>query len=66
MPSNPWLRLDLARLYDAQGLDIEAKEVMSPLYSQPRNGAQSLYAAALLLVIKMLGSKCKPFSIRSS
>ncbi|WP_086981118.1 cellulose biosynthesis protein BcsC [Vibrio aphrogenes] len=47
MPSNPWLRLDLARLYDAQGLDIEAKEVMSPLYSQPRNGAQSLYAAAL-------------------
>lgn len=46
-PTNPWLRLDLARIYDSQGLDIESKEVITPLYSSNKSNAESLYAAAL-------------------
>ncbi|ROR08878.1 cytochrome c-type biogenesis protein CcmH/NrfG [Erwinia sp. JUb26] len=45
-PSDPWLRLDLARIYQQQGNAAQAAGVMQPAY---RNGASSneVYAAAL-------------------
>lgn len=46
LPSNPWLRLDLARILDKQGNNAAANDVMAPLY-RAGSGTESLYAAAL-------------------
>ncbi|WP_412098473.1 cellulose synthase subunit BcsC-related outer membrane protein [Enterobacter sp.] len=46
LPDDPWLRLDLARLLQKNGNDMEASNVIAPA-SRPGAGASSLYAAAL-------------------
>lgn len=46
LPSNPWLRLDLARILNKQGNNAAASDVMAPLY-RAGSGTESLYAAAL-------------------
>jgi len=45
-PSDPWLRLDLARLLQKQGRSAEAANVMMPAF-RPNASNSELYAAAL-------------------
>lgn len=45
-PSDPWLRLDLARLLQKQGRDAEAANTMAPAF-RPNASNSELYAAAL-------------------
>lgn len=46
LPDDPWLRLDLARMLQKNGNDMEASSVMASA-SRPGASASSLYAAAL-------------------
>jgi tetratricopeptide (TPR) repeat protein len=45
-PSDPWVRLDLARLVSKQGDDARARTIVEPLLS-PSQPAESRYAAAM-------------------
>ncbi|MBV9654406.1 MAG: BCSC C-terminal domain-containing protein [Acetobacteraceae bacterium] len=47
VPSDPWIRLDLARLLARQGQGAEAQQVMAALTEQPRPAPEALHAAAL-------------------
>lgn len=46
LPNNPWLRLELARLYTKQSDSSKALEIISPLMKDDAN-EEDLYAAAL-------------------
>ena len=46
LPNNPWLRLELARLYQQQANTARAEQVMAPLQSEQAS-SEDLYVAAL-------------------
>ncbi|MFB9136083.1 cellulose synthase subunit BcsC-related outer membrane protein [Vibrio olivae] len=46
LPNNPWLRLELARLYQQQDNNVRAQEVMAPLQTAQAT-PEDLYVAAL-------------------
>lgn len=47
-PTNPWVRLDVARAYAAMGLKEQARSVMDGLLLSNPNMPDALYASALL------------------
>lgn len=46
LPNNPWIRLELARLLNSTERELEAEQVIAPLY-RPQASNESLYAAAI-------------------
>lgn len=47
-PTNPWVRLDVARNYVAMGMPEQARTVMDNLLASAPNNVEALYASALL------------------
>jgi len=48
LPDDPWLRLDLARIYVMQGAVADARGIMDDLLASHPDMADALYASALL------------------